>query len=121
MIGGGDRQSGAQQQRHNGEGFVYRRPDEPQHQPVEGRKDQPVGPAEGAGSIAFKEQVQDAVSVFKLNVEAHPGSANVYDSYAEALLKSGDQRQAILNYRKSLELNPENQNAREVLKELEGS
>jgi tetratricopeptide (TPR) repeat protein len=65
------------------------------------------------------ERFVDAVDVFKLNVELFPESFNVYDSYAEALMRSGDTERAILNYRKSLKLNPENENAREMLEALE--
>ena len=65
------------------------------------------------------EKFADAVEVFRLNVEVFPESFNVYDSYAEALMKSGDIENAILNYNKSLELNPENNNAREMLQTLE--
>lgn len=60
-----------------------------------------------------------AIEVFKLNVEVFPESFNVYDSYAEALMKSGDIENAILNYNKSLEINPDNANAREMLQTLE--
>jgi len=34
-------------------------------------------------------------------------------------LKSGDTDKAILNYRKSLELNPQNDNAKETLRKLD--
>jgi tetratricopeptide (TPR) repeat protein len=61
----------------------------------------------------------EAMQVLKLNVDAHPQSANVYDSYAEALMKSGDIQGAIKNYKRSLDLNPDNDNAREMLKSLE--
>jgi tetratricopeptide (TPR) repeat protein len=66
-----------------------------------------------------QERIADAVEVFRLNVDVYPESANAYDSYAEALMKSGDSEGAVRNYRKSLELNPENDNAREMLKLLE--
>ncbi|UCC45506.1 MAG: hypothetical protein JSU65_06195 [Candidatus Zixiibacteriota bacterium] len=66
-----------------------------------------------------KEKFSEAIVAFRLNVEAFPQSANTYDSYAEALMKSGDTENAIINYRKSLELNPNNTNAEEMLKELE--
>ena len=59
-----------------------------------------------------------AVEAFVLNVRAFPGSANVYDSLAEAQLASGDTTLAIANYRKSLELDPGNSNARNVLSRL---
>lgn len=66
-----------------------------------------------------QEKFADAIAVFRLNVDVYPESANVYDSYAEALMKSGQTESAILNYKKSLALNPENNNAREMLQVLE--
>ena len=62
--------------------------------------------------------VAGAVEIFKLNVEEFPGEWNVYDSLGEAELKLGDKSDAILNYRKSLELNPKNDSGREVLRSL---
>jgi len=64
-------------------------------------------------------KIPEAIEVFKLNVEAFPRSSNVYDSLGEAYMKSEDKQNAIINYKKSLELNPENSNAREMLKRLE--
>jgi CubicO group peptidase (beta-lactamase class C family) len=63
-------------------------------------------------------KISEAVEVFKLNVEAYPRSANVYDSLAEAYLASGNKELAVQNYKKSLELNPQNANATEALKKL---
>jgi predicted alpha/beta superfamily hydrolase/TolA-binding protein len=60
-----------------------------------------------------------ALEIFKLNVKLYPKSANVYDSLAEAFMKIGDNKNAVKNYKKSLELNPKNNNAREMLKKLE--
>ena len=45
-------------------------------------------------------------------------SYNTWDSLAEAYMKHGDKELAIQNYRKSLELNSENTNAIEKLKQL---
>jgi tetratricopeptide (TPR) repeat protein len=61
------------------------------------------------------------VEIFRLNVEQFPMDANVYDSLGEAYLKQGDKALAIENYKKSLDLNPQNENARDVLKRLEVS
>ncbi|HEV3469460.1 MAG TPA: prolyl oligopeptidase family serine peptidase [Pyrinomonadaceae bacterium] len=63
--------------------------------------------------------VNEAVEIFKLNVEAYPGAFNTYDSLGEAYAAQGDKESAIKNYRRSLELNPQNTNAVERLKELE--
>jgi tetratricopeptide (TPR) repeat protein len=63
-------------------------------------------------------RVRDAIGVFELNVDAYPSSSNVYDSLGEAYLLAGDRTSAVRNYRRSLELNPENQNAIRMLEQL---
>ncbi len=65
-----------------------------------------------------KEQVDNALAIFKLNLDTFPKSSNVYDSYGEALLKSGDKEGAIKNYLKSVELNPGNEGGIKVLNDL---
>jgi CubicO group peptidase (beta-lactamase class C family) len=65
------------------------------------------------------QKVKEAIEVFKLNVEEHPDSFNVYDSLGEAYMINGDKELAIKSYRKSVELNPNNANGIEALKKLE--
>lgn len=60
-----------------------------------------------------------AIWMFKLNVELYPESWNVYDSLGEAYMLKGEKELAIKNYRRSLEINPENANGAEMLKKLE--
>lgn len=55
---------------------------------------------------------KEALQVFQLNTLLFPKSANVYDSYAETLELLGNRKEAIINYSKSLKLNPKNENAR---------
>lgn len=62
--------------------------------------------------------IKDAIELFKLNTIAYPKSGNVYDSLGEAYLKDGQKDLAIKNYEKSLELDPNNGNAKQVLKKL---
>jgi len=64
------------------------------------------------------ERLSEAIALFSLNVELYPESANVYDSLGEAQLAAGDHWQAVANYRRSLELDPGNENASRVLAEL---
>lgn len=64
-------------------------------------------------------KLKEAVEIFKLNVEAYPKGFNTYDSLGEAYMVSGNNDLAIENYKKSLELNPENTNATEMLKRME--
>ena len=63
--------------------------------------------------------LDDALQAFRLNRGLFPESWNVYDSYAEALLASGDREGARSNYRKSLELNSGRQATQRRLAELE--
>jgi len=60
-------------------------------------------------------------NTFKVNMMLYPNSFKVYDSYAAACIKMGEIDQAILNYSKSLELNPQNNNAKDKLMELQKS
>jgi len=64
------------------------------------------------------ENLEAAVAIFKLNMDAFPKSANAYDSYAEGLMSQGKNEMAIKYYRKSIELNPGNQNGIDMLKKL---
>lgn len=65
-----------------------------------------------------KGRLEDAVCVFELNVEAFPEVGDPYDSLAEAYMKQGRRELAITNYTRSLELDPQNSNARVMLQKL---
>jgi tetratricopeptide (TPR) repeat protein len=65
------------------------------------------------------DKIKEAIEVFKLNVAAYPDSWNVYDSLAEAYMNDKNNKLAIKYYKKSLELNPNNNNGIEMLKRLE--
>lgn len=59
-----------------------------------------------------------AIQILKLNVEAYPMSSNAYDSLGEVYMDNGDKELATSAYKKSLELDPSNTNAAEMLKKL---
>ena len=67
-----------------------------------------------------KGDVQGAIRVFQQNVEAHPESANVYDSLGEAYVEAGDTARAVENYRRALAINPRSKSARYALERLTG-
>jgi tetratricopeptide (TPR) repeat protein len=71
----------------------------------------------GYGLLQQK-KLPEAIALLKLNVEFYPNAWNVYDSLAEAYMANGEKDLAIANYKKSLELNPQNANGREMLKKL---
>ena len=64
---------------------------------------------------------RDGLEVLKLVVTLFPQSANAYDSVAEAYARNGDRDQAIANYRRTLELDPGNDNAAQQLRRLEAA
>lgn len=64
-------------------------------------------------------KISDAIEVFKINVNEFPESFNVYDSLGEAYMEAGDKDNAILNYKKSIELNPGNENGKKMLEKLQ--
>jgi tetratricopeptide (TPR) repeat protein len=64
------------------------------------------------------DKIEEAIAIFKLNVSEHPQAWNVYDSLGEAYMKKGEKELAIENYRKSLELNLNNENGKAMLKKL---
>jgi dienelactone hydrolase len=58
------------------------------------------------------------INIFLLATKLYPNSANLFDSLAEAYLFVGNKQKAINNFEKSLQLNSENQNAINRLKQL---
>jgi tetratricopeptide (TPR) repeat protein len=65
-------------------------------------------------------RVDDAIEVFKMNVKLFPKAFNAYDSLGEAYSIAGNKELAIENYETSVKLNPDNENAKTVLKKLKG-
>ena len=68
-----------------------------------------------------EKQFPKAIEVLKLNTQNHPKSANTWDSLGEAYALSGDKKNAIPNFKKSLSLNPTVQtkaNSEKYLKQL---
>ena len=70
--------------------------------------------------LLSRRQVNEAIEVFKLNVEAYPQSGNVYDSLGEAYMVRGDKEKAIENYRRALAIDPTMESAQQALKKLTG-
>jgi hypothetical protein len=65
------------------------------------------------------DRLDDAIEIFNLNVEMFPESFNPYDSLGEAYMIGGNKELAIKNYKKSIELNPNNRNGIEMLEKLQ--
>ena len=60
----------------------------------------------------------ESVAVFELCASLYPGSWRAHDSLGEAYADRGRKDEAIRSYKRSLELNPDNSNARAALERL---
>lgn len=62
----------------------------------------------------WEDKVDEAFAIFQLIVDEF-GSANSYDSLAEAYLKKGNKKASLANYERSLAMNPDNFNAEDQI------
>ena len=65
-----------------------------------------------------RKRIKLTLDIFKVNTILYPNSFNVYDSLAEAYYTDKQYDLALLNYKKSLELNPENTNAEKMITKI---
>ena len=76
----------------------------------------------GAGyALLQAERTDAALVVFELNTRLFPEASNTWDSLGETHMNLGHDAEAIRFYRKSLELNPENTNAVEMIEKIQES
>ncbi len=68
-----------------------------------------------------KKEYENAIKVFEMNVALYPESDNVYDSLADAFLRSGDSINAYFNYSRALKLNSGNKRAKEYVENFKPS
>ena len=71
--------------------------------------------------LGMREDPDKAIATFRINVENYPDSYNAHDSLAEAYMAAGDNESAIRHYEMSLELNQDNDNARDMIDEIAGA
>ncbi|MCY0968235.1 serine hydrolase [Chryseobacterium wangxinyae] len=64
-------------------------------------------------------RINEALKVFVLNAKENPQSANAFDSLGEGYLSIKNYPLAIKSYKKSLELNPENTNASNMINKIQ--
>lgn len=64
-------------------------------------------------------KIDSAIKIFGLNVSEFPNSANVYDSRGEAYFNKKEYLTSRKDYQKVLELEPTNQNAKEMLSKID--
>ncbi|MFC2106911.1 hypothetical protein ACFLRY_01110 [Bacteroidota bacterium] len=71
-------------------------------------------------SMAQQRNFDAAIAVLQMNVKAFPGSWNVYDSMGEIYSWINERDTAVWYFYKSLEINPDNQNALMNLSRISG-
>ncbi len=72
-------------------------------------------------NLLQQESLEEAIYVFQINTALFPGSANTWDSLAEAYWRSGDSGKAMELYNKAIALDPEGpvgENARAKLAQI---
>jgi len=60
-----------------------------------------------------------AIALLGLNATEHLRSSNAHDSLGEAYMRAGRREQALRSFRRALEIDPKNANARNLLMQLE--
>ncbi len=65
-----------------------------------------------------EKKFEQAIEMFRLNTIVFPRSSNVFDSLGEGYMEAGDKKLALKNFEKSLQLDPENGNAAQMIKNL---
>lgn len=68
----------------------------------------------GYGLMNSKKE-NEALQIFILNTKLYPKGFNTFDSLGECLLLLGKREEGIKAYKKSLELNPKNENAKKII------
>ena len=72
--------------------------------------------------LLARKRADDAVAIFKLNVEKYPHSANVHDSLGEAYLAIDDLQLARVHFKRSIALDPDGpagKNSRNMLQRID--
>lgn len=64
-------------------------------------------------------RLSDGIKVLELNAEENPKSGNAFDSLGDGYFRNNQLEISKDNFKKSLELNPDNTNAKEMLEKIE--
>ncbi|QXP60443.1 serine hydrolase domain-containing protein [Olleya sp. HaHaR_3_96] len=72
-----------------------------------------------AYQLLNNKKTEDALKIFNLQLEMFPEHFNSYDSLGEFYFTTKDYTKALGNYKKSLEFNPDNENAKIFIQKIE--
>ncbi|TPG85650.1 serine hydrolase [Brevibacillus laterosporus] len=71
-----------------------------------------------AHELSKEKRFGEAIEMLTASIIAFPDSSVLYDSLGKMYVRSGEDQLAIESYRKSLELNPENEKTKRTIKDL---
>ncbi|WP_271768088.1 serine hydrolase [Aquimarina algiphila] len=69
--------------------------------------------------LLAEKKIIESIKIFKLAVSEFPDNSKLYNSLAEVYHTNKQYELALLNYKKSLELNPKNTNAEEMINKIQ--
>jgi CubicO group peptidase (beta-lactamase class C family) len=69
--------------------------------------------------LLFNNHIDMAITIFTLNIKLFPNDANVHDSLGEGYMMKGDYEKSRQMYLKALEIDPEFENPKKMLKRLD--
>jgi tetratricopeptide (TPR) repeat protein len=75
----------------------------------------------GIRSLYDDKDYLNAIKIFNILKSYYPESSEIYKYLAEAYLQKGDKELALVNFKKSLKLNPLDDKIKDKIKELENS
>jgi len=68
--------------------------------------------------LLLTDKPEDALAIFQENIKAFPDDAEAYTDLGEGYAENGDIKNAIVSYEKALEVDPQNMNAAEILRNI---
>lgn len=71
-------------------------------------------------ALLLENKADDAVTIFKLNVDQNPGESDALVGLGDGYRKAGQKDLAVESYKKALELEPRNRDAAERLRDISG-
>lgn len=63
--------------------------------------------------------MQYAIVIFEVNARTHPNSSNANDSLGDGYMAANDREHALRAYKRSVDLNPENDNTKRMIEKIE--
>jgi CubicO group peptidase (beta-lactamase class C family) len=76
-------------------------------------------PLNRLGRSYLEKNVDASIAIFEINNRLFPDNWDTYNNYGDALRKKGNLKESLESYRKSVQLNPQNEAGLNSIKELE--